>query len=79
MPLKDRKPSRYNQSKRASPSKQPRPKDASAAGTPLKENELSSKKLRKIQQLIYKDTQPFGLAATAREEPERDPLAKAFR
>lgn len=90
MPLKEGRHSRFNQPKRRSVSKQPRAKElasqkplattpASAAGTPGKENELSSKKLKKIQQLIYKDTQPFGLATSARDELEREQQAKSFR
>lgn len=91
MPLKEGK-ARFN-NKRRSSSKQARAKDSagsklhpapsnlpvSQAGTPLKENDLSSKKIKRIQQLIYKDTQPFGLAASARDELERDHQIKSFR
>ncbi len=87
MPLKEGKHSRFNHSKRRSSSKQ-RPKDstaqkpathASPAGTPLKDTDLSSKKIKKIQQLIYKDTQPFGLTAALRDEFDRDQQMKSFR
>lgn len=90
MPLKEGK-SRFNHKR--SPSKQARTKDStgnkphpassylpiSQAGTPLKENDLSNKKIKRIQQLIYKDTQPFGVAASARDELERDHQIKSFR